>query len=132
MSDYKLKWNGQQILKLSEEAAERAVTEIAIDVHREAVRNAPVDTGRLKGSLAYSVSGDNPRGSDPAETSKSNDDKIKSNKNMAIVGTNVEYAIKMEYGGSDQAPEGYLRPASDKVRLTIPKIVQKHFKKELG
>lgn len=132
MSGYKLKWNGQQVIKLSEKATELAIEHIAIDVHREAVRNAPVDTGRLKGSLAYSVNGDNSKGSGPVETSKPNDDKIKSNKNMAIVGTNVGYAIKMEYGGSKQAPKGYLRPASDKVRLTIPKIVQKYFKKELG
>lgn len=132
MSDYKLKWNGQQVIKLSEKATELALEHIAIDVHREAVRSAPVDTGRLKGSLAYSVNGDNSRGSKPVETSKANDDKIRSEKNMATVGTNVEYAIKMEYGGSKQAPEGYLRPASDKVRPKIPQIVQKYFKKELG
>lgn len=109
MSGYKLKWNGQQVLRLSEEATERAVTEIAIDVHREAVRLVPVDTGRLKGSLFYDV-----------------------DKTEGIVGTNVEYAPHQEFGTYKMKKQPYLRPASDKVRLTIPKIVQKHFKKELG
>lgn len=75
----------------------------------DATRLVPVDTGRLKSSLNYVV----------------NDDSV-------TIGTNVEYAKKMEYGGSKQAPNGYLRPAfyknEDKIKSMFEKFLNRWVK----
>ena len=77
-----------QLSKSFQTVIKKSVTTAALLVHGDATRLAPVDTGRLRSSLTY-ITQDN----------------------AAIVGTDVEYAKKMEYGGSKQAPNGYLRPA---------------------
>lgn len=89
MKNVKTKKNKlNQLSKSFQTVIKISVTAAALLVHGDATRLAPVDTGRLRSSLTY-ITEDN----------------------AAIVGTDVEYAKKMEYGGSRQAPNGYLRPA---------------------
>jgi HK97 gp10 family phage protein len=70
----------------------------ALVVKDEAVNRAPVDTGRLAGSLNERV----------------NDD-------YAEVGTNVEYAPYVEYGTKYMIAQPYLRPALDTNKKSLVK-----------
>lgn len=57
----------------------RELTRLAIEVRNEAVTLAPVDTGRLRSSIAYELA---PQGQDL----------------IARIGTNVQYAKSVEFG----------------------------------
>ncbi len=86
-------------------AQTEALTAAAILVHGNAVTLAPVDTGNLRSSLAFEVEEDTAR-----------------------VGTNVEYATKVEYGHR-QRPQPYLRPALDNNKAKISKLMGDIIKK---
>ena len=64
-----------------------------VEVQKTAIKLAPVDQGRLKGSIQYKASGDSVR-----------------------VGTNVEYAPYQEYGTYKMKGTPFLRPALDNNR----------------
>ena len=94
-----IKWNQDVIDKINRETLKR-LTVAAELVETSAKINAPVDTGRLRASINYSVE-----------------------KDVAKVGTNVEYARAIEYGSSKKAPEGFLRPAVDENIRRIKNIM---------
>jgi len=71
----------------------QAMYEAVLLLETEAKEKAPVDTGRLRGSITgvvLDLTGDLIEGR---------------------VGTNVEYAATVELGSSNQAAQPYLRPA---------------------
>jgi HK97 gp10 family phage protein len=72
-----------------------AVRDTAFNIERSAKLAAPVDTGRLRGSITTDFK--------PSETNPE-----------AEVGTNVEYADYVEYGTYKMAAKPYLNPAYDK------------------
>lgn len=80
--------NTAQVKIAVEGARRRALHSAALVVLGGAQLRAPVDTGRLRASLAYEVTGD-----------------------AAFVGTNVEYAPHVEYGTVKMEAQPYLRPA---------------------
>lgn len=80
--------NTDAIKDAAEEAIQAALEAIGLQAEGYAVMKCPVDTGRLRDSITHVV-----------------DD------NSVIIGTNVEYAPKIELGGSRQAPDGFLGPA---------------------
>lgn len=85
-------------------AIQDAIYKSLITILEVSVELVPVVTGRLKNSLTF--------GMDEGEMS-------------GWVGTNVEYAEKIEKGGSQKAPAGYLRPACDEKRTeTINRIAK--------
>lgn len=121
----KIEWYGEKVLSAVQRASDKALESTAIDVHRDAVLNAPVDTGRLRASINYSVSGSGVKGGQSHKDKKPDDDKVYSEPNMAVVGTNVEYALKQEYIRS------YLRNAFDKNIKNLDKWYDYYIKKEL-
>lgn len=72
-----------------------AVRNTAFKIEASAKRAAPVDTGRLRGSITteFKSSNSNPK---------------------AEVGTNVEYAPYIEYGTIKMAAKPFLNPAYDR------------------
>lgn len=81
-------------LTASEElAAKTAVARTALRIQDDAKRAAPVDTGRLRNSIATEVDGLNAR-----------------------VGTNTEYAPYVEFGTRFQPAQPYLFPAAEAAR----------------
>ncbi|MBQ2663076.1 MAG: HK97 gp10 family phage protein [Clostridia bacterium] len=60
-------------------------------VRADAVANCPVDTGRLRGSITSTVEG-----------------------NSAVVGTNVEYGIYVEFGTGSQGDKSVAHTTKDK------------------
>lgn len=114
----------KQVTEKIEKAHLKALTMSALEVHRRATENAKasVDTGRLRASISYSINGNKVKGFKPVEESEPNDWNIKSGKFYGIVGSNVAYAKRLEYGWSSRMPDGYLRKAWDSTKETRKKI----------
>lgn len=72
-----VKWYGDKVLATVDEAIEKFLYASAITIQRDAVNLCKVDTGHLRRSITYEV------------------DK---NKKQATIGTNVHYALHLEYG----------------------------------
>lgn len=94
--------------------AKKELTKASHFSRNEAVKNAPVDTGRLKGSIQV--------------------DKVSVDKHN--VGTNVEYAMAVEFGTSKQGAQPFLRPAVikgvAKLKEGIDTIIDKALKSVFG
>lgn len=91
--------------KASNSALHKAVTKAALIVEGEAKKLAPVDTGRLRASITHDVI-ENILG-----------------EIQGRVGTNVDYAVHVEYGTRKQPAQSYLRPALSKNFGRIQKIM---------
>jgi len=72
--------------------AGKHLKKLGIRVQRHAVRNCPVDTGRLRASIAEEL-GEDSRGL------------------VERIGTNVNYAKHVEFGTSRMRAQPFLRPA---------------------
>ena len=115
-------------------ARKRALTAVGIKVQAEATKNATpsVDTGRLRASLSYVVEdGMIIKPNLSVVNSESEDTQISGAKKAVVIGTNVEYAKYIEYGGSQKQPRGYLRIAVDENRNIITNILNQEYKKAL-
>lgn len=77
----------------------KAITRATIRVQRRAKQLAPVDTGRLRASIQQEVGRDE-RGI------------------VGRVGTNVKYAVHLEYGTRRMTPRPFLRPALSAANTT--------------
>ena len=85
---------------------ERAMQEAVLILETEAKKNAPVDTGRLRGSITNIVR-------------YVADDVIEGR-----IGTNVEYAKYVELGTSKQAAQPFLRSALRNKYSEVVSIIQ--------
>ena len=86
--------NKKKVMAESDEAIERALSIVGMQVENYARNNAPVDTGRLKNSITSTTD---------------------ANKLSVTIGTNVDYAPYQELGTSKMKAcnggRGFLRPA---------------------
>lgn len=107
--DFKLKSNRKEVLRGSEEAVERGLAAIGMRAvtytHRPKERGGtPVDTGRLRNSIAWATASQGGGGTD-APLGGGADDRT------VIIGTNVEYGEFVEEGTSKRKPAHMLRNA---------------------
>ena len=107
--DFKLKSNRKEVLRSSEEAVERGLAAIGMRAvtytHRPKERGGtPVDTGRLRNSIAWATASQGGGGTD-APLGGGADDRT------VIIGTNVEYGETVEEGTSKRKPAHMLRNA---------------------
>jgi HK97 gp10 family phage protein len=86
--DLNVKNHSSEVSKALENAKEKALEMIGLQVEGYAQLLAPVDTGRLRNSITHVV----------------NDDSV-------VIGTNVEYAVYQEFGTSKTKAQPYLKPA---------------------
>lgn len=86
--DLNVKNHSSEVSKALEDAKERALEAIGLQVEGYAQLLAPVDTGRLRNSITHIVNGDS-----------------------VVIGTNVEYAVYQEFGTSKMKAQPYLKPA---------------------
>lgn len=82
--------NSDQVIEAKNAALRAALEAIAEAAEGYATMLAPVDTGRLKGSISHAIN---------------------ESEEMAIIGTNVEYAPYVEFGTSKMEAKPYLKPA---------------------
>ncbi len=116
ITEVKITSHKDEVIKAKDEAVEKALMEIGMDMERYAKLLAPVDTGRLRNSITYATKQYSGQGSYSDENGNSYDDATargEPEKNSVYVGTNVEYAASQELGDFKhkvgQSP--YLRPA---------------------
>ena len=88
--------------------------------------NQNVDTGRLRGSITYSIDGKTSQVRSPARQG----DAVPKEQSKATVsiGSNVEYAEFIEYAIRGKA-KPFLRPAVDNNRVTIGNILTNELRK---
>lgn len=79
--------NAAEIKAAKDAAIERALEAIGLQAEGNVAMLAPVDTGRLRGSITHEVEGD-----------------------TVYIGTNVEYAPYVEYGTSKTKAQPFLKP----------------------
>lgn len=77
----------------AQQLAEKRVALLALELRTEAVKAAPVDTGRLRASIG-----------------------LKKIPGGWRVGTNVQYALWVEYGTRHTRAQPFMRPAAEKVK----------------
>lgn len=99
-----VKWYGDRLIKQVGAKVAAGMEKACLLVENDAKRICPVDTGRLRASLTHEVE--------------------KSGKEIiGRVGTNVEYAIPVEYGASGRPAQPYLRPSLEKNRGNIKRLL---------
>lgn len=104
MAKAKVKWHGDKLIKEVGLKCFQGIEKACLLVEGDAKRICPVDTGRLRASIAH-------------EVEKSGDEVV------GRVGTNVEYGVYQEYGTSTQSGTPYLRPALEKNKGKIKRLL---------
>lgn len=138
--EIKIQDNSGEVLKALAQALDGGLEECGLAWERFAKRYCPVDTGRLRNSLTHALGGR------PAAISSYHGDKrdLKpegtysgtapadgDGERSLWVGTNVEYAEKIELGSSKQAPQGYLLRAITGHREAYKRILEKWLNKNI-
>lgn len=93
--EIKIKDNSKEILKEFETKLENACIGIGLEAEGFSKDQAPVDTGRLRGSITFATSTKHSSGQNPAEASDYAT-KGTPEKGKVYIGTNVEYAPMQE------------------------------------
>ena len=118
-----VKDESMEALRMSDEALEKALNEIGLEMERTAKQSETrVDTGLLRNSITYALDGGAPHvgaykadkgdghgsynGVAPTEAWSSG-----GSKRAVYVGTNVEYAPYIEFGTSKHGPTPFLKSA---------------------
>ncbi len=113
MAEFKIK-GSEELMRNLEKLGSRfsAHLEVAVKAGALIVQNvAKEKCPKLTGTLSRSIH---------METAEKSAERV-----SVQVGTDVEYATKIEYGGSRKAPEGYLRPAYDENQENVQKEIGK-------
>lgn len=124
--------NIQVVLDGMEKEVKKALTECGLEAQRYAVKICPHDTGLLRNSITYAVSGEAPAikeykadkgdGKGKYEGTAPED---KWSKYTVYIGTNVEYAQAVELGlGQDAKP--YIKPAIEDHMGTYRSVIKKY------
>ena len=112
MADVTMTDNSDEFRKGMNEAIERALVSIGLAAEGHAKLSCPVDTGRLRGSIVYATKTSHSEGEpwEDGTPSPPEDHELHGtpDEKEVIIGTNVEYAAKVEF---DVKP--FLRPAAE-------------------
>ena len=136
----RLENNSEIIFDALEDATERALYAIGIKAVEGSVDaitgkySVPpaVDTGRLRASISF-ITPTQSGGSGMAVPEGKPKDKLSGNadKNMVVVGSNVEYAEYVHNGTSKMAARPFLREGIDRTKDKMQEQVEKIFKGQL-
>lgn len=107
MSTFKLTSHRAEVQAELERRVQAAMTRCAGEMEKHAKRTCPVDTGRLRNSVATEVS--------------EGDDSV-----AAYVGTNVEYAPHVELGTKRMKAQPFLKPAVANHQSAYKRIISSY------
>ena len=91
-SIYKIIDHSPEVIQEMKEQVEKAMKAIGVDAERYAKQESPVDTSRLKNSIAWATSKDKASGGGRDKPHGSPEEL------SVYIGSNVKYAIYVEYG----------------------------------
>ena len=129
---YTFKDNTDVVLSKMEKAIENGLTAIGMTAEGHAKRKITdypaVDTGRLRNSITFAISGEKANAPTYTDSKKgvynysgtAPDDKEKA----VYIGTNVEYAPYVELGTSKMPPRPFLKPAATEHNEEYKKIME--------
>lgn len=133
--------NSKEVISFFDKAKHRALEAIGLAAEGHAKKNCPVDTGRLRNSITYAVSGYSThvesyrRGNVAGGTKKNTLDmnteekKMEGEKDDAVyIGTNVEYATFVENGARGREPIHFLRKAATEHTSEYKKLLEDSMK----
>lgn len=107
MSDIKITDNSPLVMAALERAIENGLEAIGMTAETYAKEDCPVDTGRLRNSIAHAVA---------------------KNEDAVYIGTNVEYAPYVELGTSRQKAQPFLKPAASEHSAEYERIMKASLK----
>ena len=108
-----------------QDGASKGLWRILLAIHAQAVKLAPVDTGKLRQSISIATK-DKSQGEVSLEAP--------SDAMAGVVGTNLEYAAAVEYGRTDMdnyPMQPYLRPAGYAIKMKLKGEMTDELKKAL-
>ena len=105
MSNYRVKDNTKEVLSAMEKAIERGLEAIGLTAEGHAKKITPVDTGRLRNSIAHAVEDD-----------------------AAFIGTNTSYAIFVETGARGRKGAHMLQRAATENSDKYKKLMEDSMK----
>ncbi len=97
--------NTQEFLSMFKSAKERGLEAIGMTAEGHAKKITPVDTGRLRNSIAHAVDGD-----------------------AVYIGTNVEYAPYVELGAQGREPVHMLQRAASEHTAEYKRLMEESMK----
>ena len=120
------KWTDKNMQQVLDRATERALRKIGIVIAGQSILMAPVQTGRLRGSITYATQTDR-------SDAKIKGDEVSrpTDKYTLHIGTNIEYAPYCEYGTKNMGAQPFLRPAFDRNKKNAQKIYADEIKAAL-
>lgn len=129
---YTFKNNTDEVLTALEKAIENGLTAIGMTAEGHAKRKITdypaVDTGRLRNSITFAISGENanaPTYTDSEKNTYTYEGTAPDDKEKAVyIGTNVEYGSFVELGTSKMPPRPFLKPAATKHNEEYKKIME--------
>lgn len=126
----KFVWKGPEFLKLIDKAYRKTLLEASFLIRGKAVSLVPVDTGLLRNSITFAISGsaeDFPNAvKDGEEFTLQPGVTIRAGKNEAIIGTVVFYGGYVEFGTRSQKAQAYMLPAYLDSRNTVINFAKKN------
>lgn len=126
--------NRKEVLDELEQAVKRALTDVGIEAVDNIVSkgNFPVDTGLLRNSITFAVSGEPPqigsyRANKGGETG-SYSGTAPSDKKAVYIGTNVQYAKYVQYGTSKMVARDFMNAPLKANLKHYKEIIEHHLK----
>lgn len=110
-----VKWDDKKLKKLTREESAKLLKKIGFSIMKDAMRMCAVDTGRLRASTSINWTGSG-MSKGKVESPAKPEDGVgqpggSAKEFTVVVGTNVEYAVPVEYGTGKMSAKPYLRPA---------------------
>ena len=123
-------WHGDEMKVRAKKVTGKSAYELGLIVEGKAKELAPVDTGRLKGSITTAAYHERTTAQTPATWQDSIDPP--SDDNEVLVGTAVAYGPHMEFGTIKTDAQPFLRPALDLAKGKVLTVVQRNAKMHFG
>ena len=132
--------NTKTVLESIDKALTKGLEAVGMKAETYAKKDCPVDTGLLRNSITYALSGEMPHVKE-YRAYRRNESERKADRNRAIysytgtapgiageksvyIGTNVEYAPYVEFGTSRQRAQPFLRPAATEHGAEYRRIIE--------
>lgn len=122
-------WNGNDVKIRGKKIVNKSPYEAGLIIQGQAVALTPVDTGRLRGSIA-TKSKTKEKVQNKSTTKEGDIISGEIQENEAYVGTNVGYSPYIEYGTVKMSAQPFMRPAFDLSQGKTLEVFEKNGKQE--